>query len=916
MYHMFSSTYLEEHEGPYLRVGQISGPGGIGIQVGSGRLIPLDTPPALTLTADVDKEVIEFLFDWQSPSVAQLKEDLSSRGTSLVAAMEGLGRVEIQVEGSLDILDLLEDSQTLLEEAGELISSVVGHIIIHLLDQAPEVKLGEFMTISLRGVIEYLVERVKGPLETLVAWWDVALNFTDRLIETVEASVLDIFEEISYMIDDVVEPIVEVFSDAWNMVESSVRPPLLRIQAAIASLAYNDDQSLYALTSRVMGEVRSEAGRHKGLAGFFYSNILTKVERWLVKRARWDEIRAKSTQILQYLRQFTTFDAVMPHSTALKLRVSTPPKFARDFKSVALKFRDHHWPKLLSESKEWVESQWSRVRYLLTWHIRGESVVFGWDQAITWDGRQVTPMLSDSCHHMLVLLINAQPPTAITIHLKDLNSNPRKVFTVFSGEDRITIDTNLKMTYNNQHVRRPQLEIGELTLTREPGKATVSSSSGLTLECESKFDTCRLEVSWENFAATAGLLGVFDFDNNTDFMTSGWEMPATESEWAQSWRVAGMEECSSALPETDDDQVSEEECTSLFDDTKSPFRSCFFSVPPSPYLETCRTGWSCGSEASYLHACQRHYHDLMPNLTTCGACDPSEIEEEGGTDGLAHEIVIITDFNCLEDMQDLITALVKDQEKTHTIVVRYIGRGTPSYGPFDDVTETVVDSATAPLDAVANAVALDFSPKALKSIVLFDCDHPMCTVSMTSSKFFSLQAELLKQGIQVHVITQDPLLILQQDAFTNKAKRQLIGLDARTIYTMSHARKRQVRGKRRLREHVTTPMGNTCASLAVQTDGAVFSLHQLKIERKYHRKIYQQLLAARVREGQSAEYLNCRKCECNVPCSLCHPQKPFEYAKSTKDDDEDEEDEDYEDEEDEERDKRKKKKKSQRMRGN
>lgn len=63
----------DSHEGPYLKLGQISGPGGLGLQVGSGRLRPLDTPPALTLTADVEREVLEVLTDWQGPSLSRLE---------------------------------------------------------------------------------------------------------------------------------------------------------------------------------------------------------------------------------------------------------------------------------------------------------------------------------------------------------------------------------------------------------------------------------------------------------------------------------------------------------------------------------------------------------------------------------------------------------------------------------------------------------------------------------------------------------------------------------------------------------------------------------------------------------------------------------------------------------------------------
>lgn len=75
----------------------------------------------------------------------------------------------------------------------------------------------------------------------------------------------------------------------------------------------------------------------------------------------------------------------------------------------------------------------------------GEAVVFGWDQAITWDGRQVTPLLTDSCHHLLVMLTHARTPTAVTIHMEDLSTRPREVFTFFSGTDTITLDLDLKV---------------------------------------------------------------------------------------------------------------------------------------------------------------------------------------------------------------------------------------------------------------------------------------------------------------------------------------------------------------------------------------------------------------------------------------------------------------------------------------
>ena len=63
-------------------------------------------------------------------------------------------------------------------------------------------------------------------------------------------------------------------------------------------------------------------------------------------------------------------------------------------------------------------------------------------------------------------------------------------------------------------------------------------------------------------------------------------------------------------------------------------------------------------------------------------------------------------------------------------MIRYIGRGPPSQGPFQDVAETVVDSGASPVEIILNAALLDFSDRALKTIIFFDCQHPRCDVSV------------------------------------------------------------------------------------------------------------------------------------------------------------------------------------------
>ncbi|XP_042214949.1 uncharacterized protein LOC121861366 [Homarus americanus] len=605
---------VEEHEGPYLRLGQISGPGGVGAQVGSGRLRPLDTPPALTLTADVEDEVMESS-DWQTRSLAQFKDEFNSRWTSLAGAVRGLSSTRVRVEGALGLWPLLNDTQQLLHEALHLTTSASTYMMVKVMEEGP-VDVGELLEVSGNVMREHLDPLLEVCVEALDDALGAVYNSLEEAIEAVDDLVQNIVEEVTGAYDTMEEDVTEVVEGVMETLINTLGPPLLRLQAAFNALSYNDDQSLYALVSRIMGDVRKRVGRRHGISGFFVTQLLTRLERVLVRTARWDELRARGSELLHHARNITTISFVMPHATALRLRVAMPRRLGRDLRVAGKWFLEEGGLRLLTETESWFITHWSRFRYLLTWHVRGEAVVFGWEQAITWDGRQVTPLLTDSCHHLLVLLIHARIPTAVTIHMEDLSTHPREVLTFFSGTDVVTIDSDLKMTYNWKHIRRPLLEVGELQLRLWQGRASITSDVGLSLECEHQQGLCRLAVSGDHFAATAGLLGVFDFDNYTDFMTSGWDVAATEEEWARSWRVSSSEQCSSQLPESHIPASHGHYCTDIFHASTSPFRSCFPSVAAAPYLETCRAGWECAAEAAYLHSCRRHYHDLHTNLHT------------------------------------------------------------------------------------------------------------------------------------------------------------------------------------------------------------------------------------------------------------------------------------------------------------
>ncbi|KAK8738656.1 hypothetical protein OTU49_003990, partial [Cherax quadricarinatus] len=197
---------LEEHEGPYVRMGQISGPGGVGVQVGSGRLQPLDTPPALTLTADVEKEVLEILIDWQSRSLAQFKEEFVSRGRAVAGAVWGLHSTKVRVEGALGLWPMVVDTHQLLQEAFHLTAFGSTQLVLTVVEIGP---------LNIRQLLQVSDSVVKIYLQPLLDHSAVTL---DKTLEVTHGSLNDVFVVVNNLVKDIVQNIAE----AYDLLEDEV----------------------------------------------------------------------------------------------------------------------------------------------------------------------------------------------------------------------------------------------------------------------------------------------------------------------------------------------------------------------------------------------------------------------------------------------------------------------------------------------------------------------------------------------------------------------------------------------------------------------------------------------------------------------------------------------------------------------
>ncbi|CAL4097468.1 unnamed protein product [Meganyctiphanes norvegica] len=905
----------EEHEGPYVRIGEISGPGGLGAQLGSGRLRPLDTPPAITLTAQFKNQMLELLADWQKPYLDLLNEDLSSRWSTVSEALSELQNFSVKISGSADIQPTINNFEQILYEANKKTQFFIKEIFFWIDEDLYFEQEIFYDLLSVSEVVEMIkplhdlyIEKYR---KELLASFNYVKQFNlENSFIIIREEMNPILEKTQTISSGVANVVVKVF-------DTNIRPPFIRIQALFTALTYGDNQSLYALISRLMGDIKRRLGRRSSIQGFLINDLLTRVERGLVRHVTWEDIGQQINLLLKYVQNITSLSITMPHDTSINLKIPSPLKFKTEIEKTWILFKDHIAPELATRSQKHFSIIWSRLQYLSSWHVEGTAVVFGWDQALTWDGRRITNILTGTCPHMLVFLVHSAIPTAITIHVQNSEGHMAmvKVLTFWSGTDKVTIDSDIKMKLNDQHIRKSRFEVGNLTITWSQNEAVVKSSEGLALLCNRERNICEVKVDERHFAGVTGLLGIFDFDFNSDIMTSEWEiLTDTDEEWASSWQVPSSKTCAKLPSETGLVHHEEEKCSQLFQNEHSPFSPCFQSVQSTPYNDACLSGWSCASEAAYQRKCSQHYIDLPNTINNCDTCSTSD--EDRNITNLLKEVVIISDFQCVEDIKDFVNVIYKeeDPDRSHRLLVRYIGKHqTPPQMP-KEVEEVVLDPGAKAFDALEHAINFDFSRRSLKAILLFDCGNIQCNSKKRASKIENLQGRMLKQGIQLAIVTEDTIKINNPTELSNKVKKQLIGLDAYTSFTLPHARKRNVRGNPSIRPHIDIPHGNICAQLAIKTDGSVFSLEVLKRQRKkYHRRIFQQLLSLRVDAGQDREYLQCRKCTCYGPCTLCTVPNPFVYTRTSFIEEEDYEDsEDYDDSEEEEEDRKRRRKKKNR----
>lgn len=185
-----------------------------------------------------------------------------------------------------------------------------------------------------------------------------------------------------------------------------------------------------------------------------------------------------------------------------------------------------------------------------------------------------------------------------------------------------------------------ELDEGRVFVYQEESIVTVErADKQFKLECNLKYELCRLELAGWYYGKTAGLLGTMSNEQWDDLLSSNGHLDDDIERFARSW----------ALTQDNDDNLTKTKptifteispkaslksqgpfCQQLFANKSSEFSSCFSFVDPQPFDQMCTTSTSlqevCAIAVGYLQSCT--FYDTY--LRIPDACTSCAIETGNG----------------------------------------------------------------------------------------------------------------------------------------------------------------------------------------------------------------------------------------------------------------------------------------------
>ncbi|XP_055638867.1 uncharacterized protein LOC129776937 isoform X2 [Toxorhynchites rutilus septentrionalis] len=564
--------------------------------------------------------------------------------------------------------------------------------------------------------------------------------------------------------------------------------------------------------------------------------------------------------------------------------------------------------------------------------FKANSLLVGARHYMSFDRRFVSIDLSDSneygdvkqCSYVLAHdFYNRTFTLLLEPSVQEKGGKMSRIITLVSEDNLLEIDifdTSVKIGRNVTTALPAQ--IGDTVVYREADLLTVKSFRGFQLTCSLQYHMCSFDLSGWYFGKIAGILGTMNNEAFDDSITSDRQYASSKEQFINSWKLPGCETNVETTNHTSNYFSSSNElsqlCESFFRQKHSYFASCFPIVDSTPFFEMCldlglhleakandpSNNGACTSALAYMEACSLEDMPLrVPDTCIhCKLINGSYVPEGTFVPIKDDEIPQTTDIVFIieakpcnhnittsKSIMTMVQSLHKELLELNITENRYSVLSFGGASPFDKPRSVTVNDnvfvshefiepffnhiTTSPgtnddiFDAIIVASKLVFRPGASKTFILMPCSR--CASSSMKLDYSSLLQLMLENGIKLHILTDQDI-----EFDKSRVSRMFFGMDRDKAYTKKDLK--DVVGDADLRKQVRLPKATlgSCAALALETDGSVFSGRKLRPERRNPTKKFITVFTKRV--ALTAAPNACQTCECTghntgVSYMLCLP---------------------------------------------
>ncbi|XP_066155546.1 uncharacterized protein Apoltp [Euwallacea fornicatus] len=468
------------------------------------------------------------------------------------------------------------------------------------------------------------------------------------------------------------------------------------------------------------------------------------------------------------------------------------------------------------------------------------------------------------------------------------------------------------------------LQIGTDYLYRESDIITLKSSSGFTLECNVKFQICILEVSGWHYGRTTGLLGSYNNEPSDDFSTPNRSRLDVEdlTIFGDSWRI--NEPCATkTFPDLYSGNLPPKSvqtlCHEFFQSKISDLSTCFARVPKHNFMRICMNSTNaleaCRSAIGYIEMCHRQNTPLKipDSCIKCDLLNGTEIREgdfirlHGSSVPRTADIVFIVEAKkCNQDLRNrknfniLVESINQELSELNVTNNRYAVVVFGGDGVFNAPRSIVRNSQTftnanSVLDyldisvgngdsdiygAIIFANKLMFRPGVSRNFILLPCSQ--CDEDNMEHDYPTVHQLLFESSAALHILMDNSFAVTSID-FRKRENKIPYGVDVNKAYTKKDIKK--LDGDQVLRNSISfskSGLGLDCFSLALETNGTVFSAKHLDLQKNARK--FAPVFAKRL--AYTAVPRDCTDCECSflhnglsyMECTPCtYPRSNIEH---------------------------------------